>query len=656
MLTVRRWYILLVSAISLQSVTWALIALLRGLLVDRTESPVTATAFQIAVVLIGLPVFLVHWLWAQRLAAAEPAERASALRRLYLYASMASFLGPLLASAHDLVAGLLGLALGAAEWRADQFAFDPGRTPVEAATSDLVAIGVLALLWLYHRQVAASDARAASEMGGPAVVRRLYILAFSAVGLIMTAEGATGTLRWLLYQIGPSPLGGQQSLAEAVALLVVGLPVWVIFWGLAQRQFAAGAEEERESILRALYLYAAVFAGALVAVGSAALILAGVLRGLLGLESLGDIRDPLPTIAGAAVVWAYHTAVLRADAAVRREAPGQAALRQLYWYLVAAVGLASLLVGLAGVVSVLIRAAAGTSFGDELREQLAWFSAALIAGLPVWAIPWGAAQRTAAADTPTGAAARRSIARKIYLYLFLFIATMTVLSGLVYIVWRLVSLALGERDTGTLLSDLAHAIAFCLIAAGVWLYHGAALRQDGRLRQREHERRLAATRVAVVDAGDGRFGRALMDGLRRELAGLSLTPVGLTPAAAAAMGASEDPRPLAAQIGEAQVIVGPWWIASPHGTCPALPADVAEAIAASAARKLVVPLPVEGWEWVGVEQAGAEPAAGQALQAVRQVIEGGPARAARPLSGCAIAAIVVAAVILLLALVLPLLR
>src|SRR3972149_11526141 len=103
MVTVRRLYILLVCAVSLQSMSWAVIALLRNLLTLGREAPTASIAFQIAVIVIGLPVFLAHWLWAQRLAAQETDERGSALRRLYLYGTLAAFLGPIAVNTFDLI-------------------------------------------------------------------------------------------------------------------------------------------------------------------------------------------------------------------------------------------------------------------------------------------------------------------------------------------------------------------------------------------------------------------------------------------------------------------------------------------------------------------------------------------------------------------------
>ena len=61
---VRRWYVYLVCAVTIQAVTWAAMNLLRNLTIVSTEP--TAIAFQISVIIIGLPLYLAHWIWAQR--------------------------------------------------------------------------------------------------------------------------------------------------------------------------------------------------------------------------------------------------------------------------------------------------------------------------------------------------------------------------------------------------------------------------------------------------------------------------------------------------------------------------------------------------------------------------------------------------------------
>ena len=649
MVTVRRWYILLVCAVSLQSMSWAVIALLRNLLTLGREAPTASIAFQIAVIVIGLPIFLAHWLWAQRLAGRESDERESALRRFYLYATLAAFLGPLAANAFDLVARLLALALGV-ERRDFEF---PESSVTEAIIRHVVAIAVLGLLWFYHQRVVAEDARAAPETENSATVRRLYVLGFSAAGVTLTTMGIIHLLRWIMFQFGDGPairganLGG--LVAEA-ARLAVGLPLWLVFWRWAQRLFAGPSEEERESALRKLYLYVTVLITVLTAVTNATFILAGFFRRALDLPPQGDIRQPLPIVIGMIILWAYHAYSLRGDEALTKEAPRQAGIRRLYLYLVAAVGLAAFLVGLGGDISVLIRSLPRALMGNDLKEQLAWFSAALIAGLPVWLLPWRRAQGGAVAPGLAGADERRSIVRKIYLYFYLFVATMTVLSGLVYIVYRILNLVLGEDSSANLISDLGQAIAYSLIAVGVWLYHGAAVRGDGQLNQREQVGRLAEMRVAVVDAGDGQFGRALLDGLRRELPGLSPDAIGLTPQAVEIMGAHQDNIP--ARLAEAGLIVGPWNIAFPGGM---VASAIAEAVAASPARKLLVPVWVEGWEWAGVDRWNAEAIVQQTLRAVKQIVQGEAVRPIRPLSAGAIIGIMVGVLFLLTLLAIPVL-
>src|SRR5258707_10833086 len=62
-------------------------AILSAPLVTSTNSFVRdSVSLWGATALVGLPVWLLHWLWIQRTARAHPDERASTLRRLYLYA------------------------------------------------------------------------------------------------------------------------------------------------------------------------------------------------------------------------------------------------------------------------------------------------------------------------------------------------------------------------------------------------------------------------------------------------------------------------------------------------------------------------------------------------------------------------------------------
>ena len=642
----RRWYIYLVCAISLQAVTWAVIALLRNLLAEGGGT-IASIAFQIATIIIALPLFLVHWLWAQRLAAREGNEREAGLRGLYHYGMLAGFLAPIIANAYSLIAFLFWLAAGRPGYEPS---FGDSSSPLRGILYNLIAIIVCTLLWFYQHRVVTDDLKSIAEGDTFATLRRLYMFVFSAWGLIMTTTAIIHIIRWIMFQFGGrNDLlilgGGIGYLTDEVARLMVGVPLWLVFWRQAQHMFIGPIQAERESALRKFYLYTTVFVAALSAVTNMTLILAGLFRRVLGLPSQGDIRTPLPIILGMAVLWAYHAFALREDASNSAESAKQGSVRRLYLYLIAGIGLAAFLVGLSGDISVLIRLFS-QRFADPLRESLAWFTAALIAGLPVWLLPWRQAQVEAVALTPEGVEARRSVVRKIYLYFYLFVATMTVLSSAVYILYRLLSLALGERGEGNLVTGIAQAVAYAVVGVLVWLYHGSALRGDGDSNRRELAQRLKDVRVAIVDTGEAGFGRALLDRLQREELGLNLDLISL-PAQD-----EEARQAIQAKLDTAGVIVGPWSMAVDGAT---VHPDISHSVVNSPARKIMIPVPMSGWDWAGVDVWNTEGLMQQTVRAVRQWAGGEEIKAVRPMTIGGIIGTVVGVLILLLLLVIPLL-
>jgi hypothetical protein len=648
---VRRGYVYLVSIISLQSVAWAVISLLRDLLASGMYTSVGSTALQIALIVIGLPIYLVHWLWAQRLAGKHPEERESVLRRLYLYGVMGVAVATLGANAFDLLDTLMRLVFGSLGGYRNL-------SPTDLIIHHVVAMAVMALIWLYHRRVLAADTQAAPETGGGATVRRLYLYGFSSAGLTMTTLAVITLLGWLMAQFGGSGITGSQAgTTSEIARLAVGLPLWLIFWTRAQQLFAGPNEEERASVVRKVYLYLAVFIAALAVVTTATFVLADGLRRLMGISSPGgdgDIREALAIIIPMALVWAYHTYVLRHDAERAAEEAGQAWVRQLYSYLLANIGLGALLIGLAAMISVLIRYLSGARFVTGVPDEVAWFAALLMAGLPVWILPWRHAQVAAAAPGAAGDEERRSPVRKIYVYFYLFVATMVMLSSGVYIVTALIGLALGERASGNLLADLAQAIGFSLIAVGVWLYHGSILRADGRQARQAQAEHLASLRVAVMDPDDGSLGRALHDELERALPGIDLHPIGLTPEASEVLGTSMDAADIPVVLAESSVIIGPWVISVAGAAGSAIDAEVARAVNDSPARKLLIPIQRDGWEWVGVDSMDTKDIIQQAVQAMKQISAGEEVRQGR-LSAGVIIGIVFGVLVMLITFALPLL-
>jgi len=208
----------------------------------------------------------------------------------------------------------------------------------------------------------------------------------------------------------------------------------------------------------------------------------------------------------------------------------------------------------------------------------------------------------------------------------------------VFVVFKISGWALG-LDAPTL-TELGHAIAFIIIAVSVWLYHGFILRSDHRLADQDQARRLAALRVAVVDVGDGRFGRAVVNRLKREAPELHLEPILLTRSASG--------EEVAARLSQAGLIVGPWTIAASGGKEGAVPPAVSQAVADSPARKLLIPTRPTGWEWAGVDRWDTDSLARQAVHAVKRIADGEEVKPIRPLGAGSIIAIAIGVIFLLI--------
>src|SRR5436189_2381966 len=95
MIAVRRVYLVIVLGVSLGMLIGGLMGLgdtlISSLLAGQPFGAGVRTPFAVATAaaLIGLIGWTLHWRWAQRLAAADSSERASTLRRLFLYATLA---------------------------------------------------------------------------------------------------------------------------------------------------------------------------------------------------------------------------------------------------------------------------------------------------------------------------------------------------------------------------------------------------------------------------------------------------------------------------------------------------------------------------------------------------------------------------------------
>lgn len=268
------------------------------------EAPGDAVRVAAAWLAVAVPVWWWHWLRRAR------RQEITGLWRGYVL--LLGVLGGVLTALASLGATLFLVA----QWLVG----DPGTiaaadhfAPVAGAAGALAAG---AAVWAYHRNVLAALRRERSE------VDRVYNYLLSAVGLGAAAGGLATLLASAIDAALPSsrlvvdtPAG--DVLAVAVALLAIGLPVWLRQWSAARRHAAADPHGERSSPVRRSYLLTVTGVGAVAALVSAIVLLVvlfeDALEGRLTAETLRNVEVPLSIFVTAGAVAVGHARELRVD-------------------------------------------------------------------------------------------------------------------------------------------------------------------------------------------------------------------------------------------------------------------------------------------------------------------------------------------------------
>jgi hypothetical protein len=270
----------------------------------------------------------------------------------------------------------------------------------------------------------------------------------------------------------------------------------------------------------------------------------------------------------------------------------------------------------------------GGLLGDSLASRLAQPLATLAVGLPLWLANWRPMQREAGRSDDAGDHARRSVIRKVYLYLALFAGVIGVMVTAGQVFYLIIRSLLGEPDPNLLDSALNWLKSSLLFA--FWLvYHIRTLRQDGRVASKALTARHALFPTLVLDNSDGSFGRAIAGALQKQAPAIpvavQLVSQGIPPKDIGAAGVVVLPSSLITHPPEAFRL----WLNEYQG------------------QRLVVPATEESWLWLGSSARQNRDQAQQVAQAVRQMAEGQPVHFAQPLTGVMVTAYVLAGFFLL---------
>ena len=193
MKSIRRLYFYLVAIISIEVVVWGLVGLLRSIVDQTVSGGADALAQALALILVGVPIFLVHWLWAQRAAAREAEEKEATLRAVFLYAILLGTLIPVVQNLLSFIDRSLVQAAGLGVERA----FVSFRE--QTLADNLIAIGMNAIVAAYFWNVLNNEWATLASKENFSDVRRLYRYIWMLYGLLMTVFGAQQILRYIIY-------------------------------------------------------------------------------------------------------------------------------------------------------------------------------------------------------------------------------------------------------------------------------------------------------------------------------------------------------------------------------------------------------------------------------------------------------------------------
>ena len=503
MKSIRRLYFYLVAIISIEIVVWGLVSLLRSI-VDKTVSGGADTLAQaLALILVGVPIFLIHWLWAQRVSARDEEEKSATLRAVFLYAILLGTLIPVVQNVLSFIDRALVESTGLGVARA----FSSFRN--QTLADNLIAIIMNLIVAVYFWNVLRSEWATLTDKENFSDVRRLYRYIWMLYGLLMTVFGAQQILRFIFYIPG-NLLGemGREVVVNGTALVVIGTPVWVYTWRVIQDSLTDPAE--MGSTLRLGILYLLALGGVITVLTTSAMVVDIIVTRLLGGAStfrdfVQQIGGPISVGVPLGMVWAYYGHWLNRHIEAIGDRVRQAGMKRLYNYILSLIGLVVSFIGVATLFNFIIDMITSKAFlmGDSNRSNLATSIASLVVGLPLWLTTWRPMQAEALAQDDLGDHARRSMLRKTYLYLALFASVIGGMATAVGLVYQLIKVALTGDAGSDFVNTLLNLTQLLFLFSVVLIYHLRVLRADGEARADALAEKQNQFNVLIVDSGNG---------------------------------------------------------------------------------------------------------------------------------------------------------
>ena len=486
--------VLLVGLNNLFVVVFHAFGLGRGELIGGNAGDREQLSLAIALTLVGLLVWTVHWLFVERSvridAAGSEGERGSAIRALYVSLVLAVLLLFGVLAGIQLLEAVARALLGVSN--SPDFGFlgnDAG-----AALATVLVVG---LAWLYHAAIRRRDLATAPMEGAAAWIPRIYLYGATFVGLVLAALNI-GTLLSTALDVavgtGPDfvdPDFIRRGTADALAGIAGWGVVFVGHWWYAttlMRGEGWRASSEQRSRVRVAYLFAVIVAGAIATVVFVAQAVSAILRLQFGVQdefsstTLQMVLGPLLSLLPWAFAWLLHRRWLEDEANMLADPARSLAVSRLASAGVALIGLLAAAGGIGGLLGLLLDIVLG---GNRTSEQL-WrrevdeFLAVAFIGCVLWLWNWASLQARRSRD-PEGEA--HSTIRRAYLLSVVGASLLAGLASLIVLLYQLFNAILGVDPFVNRASEISASLGALLTAIGLAVYHGRAERRDHALRE-----------------------------------------------------------------------------------------------------------------------------------------------------------------------------
>ncbi|UCB42014.1 MAG: hypothetical protein JSV77_05930 [Dehalococcoidales bacterium] len=442
----------------------------------------------LAMLIIGGVLWFLFWRAIQKQVSGNSAEIGSAIRKLYLNIIL-------------LVAAPIGLsgAAGFLDWIM-------AGVPLRGFPSGVLTVLIVAGgMWYYHWRVQEQEGQPSAAAR---TLRRWYVYGLSAFSLGALAMCLIQFLDAAIYHL---PVWGHRSIGEFWDGGVQGPLVWILVGGSSWYfHWFRMARGDADSTLRQVYLYLLVITGSTIA-GLAALITILFALFEMAFGGVVDIASTdffflswtIPTMVVMAVIWVYHQRAVQEEVAQVQQQ--RLSARRVLHYLMSFLSLGALITGLILLIGILldlwIRAASGPAVvtSQWWQSQLSLSLALILVGMPIWMYYWRGVLRL---TDEGGVAERGARSRRVFLYVVLGIAMITLAADLVNIVYQLINGLLQGTFGVEVLRGAKWSLQTLVIPLPVLVYHWRILQQDRRSGAETVQLRKRVTMIADESAAD----------------------------------------------------------------------------------------------------------------------------------------------------------